>query len=63
MLICSCRAVNDRSIRAAIQAGATTPQELAEMCGAGGECGGCVPALLELLDETSGVPQAHTPAA
>lgn len=49
MLICHCRAVNDRAIRDAIAAGAREPEELALGCGAGSRCGGCVPALLELL--------------
>lgn len=51
MLICHCESVNDRAIRAAIAAGAREPAELAVGCGAGRRCGGCVPAILELLDE------------
>ena len=52
MLICHCRAVNDRAIRAAIAAGARGTAELARGCGAGSRCGGCIPALLQLLEET-----------
>ena len=51
MLICHCRAVNDEAIRTAVLAGAREPQELAARCGAGGRCGGCMPALEALLDE------------
>lgn len=51
MLICHCQAVNDQTIRTAILAGACEPHELTRLCGAGGRCGGCLPALLELLDE------------
>lgn len=51
MLICHCESVNERSIRAAIAAGAREPAELAVGCGAGSRCGGCLPALRALLDE------------
>lgn len=51
MLICHCRAVNEATIRAAILAGARQPDDLIRRCGAGGLCGGCVPALFKLLNE------------
>ena len=51
MYICACRAVTDRTIRAAIAAGATTIEEIAARCSAGSQCGGCWPALRELLAE------------
>ena len=54
MLICHCRAVNDRAIRDAIAGGAERPEDLARGCGAGSRCGGCVPALLDLLAEHVG---------
>ncbi len=63
MLICHCQAVNDHAIRAAIQAGATDSRDLAAMCGAGSRCGGCVPALLELLDATPARDQHEHTAA
>jgi bacterioferritin-associated ferredoxin len=50
VLICHCRAVNDHTVAAAIAAGARAPEDLAAMCGAGARCGGCVPALSELLE-------------
>ncbi len=57
MVVCHCRAVTDGTIRAAIQAGATTVGQLARHCRAGSGCGGCCPALLELLAEYQvGVP-------
>ena len=49
MLICHCRKVNDGVARAAIEAGATDLQGLAEICRAGSGCGGCHPMLEELL--------------
>jgi NAD(P)H-nitrite reductase large subunit len=49
MLICHCRRVNDGMARAAIEAGATDLDALAEHCRAGSGCGGCHPMLEELL--------------
>lgn len=65
MLICHCQSVNDQTIRAAVLAGASQPDELARRCGAGGRCGGCLPALVKLLDEGGAGPNsaARTSAA
>jgi bacterioferritin-associated ferredoxin len=51
MILCSCRAVNDRSIREVIEAGASTVEEVADACRAASRCGGCRPAIQELLAE------------
>jgi bacterioferritin-associated ferredoxin len=52
MIICHCMQLNDRAIRGAIQqTGACSREDLARACGAGSCCGGCHPALDELLDE------------
>jgi bacterioferritin-associated ferredoxin len=51
MVVCLCRAVCDRVIRATILAGARTPDDIRAACGAGGDCRGCVGALDTLLDE------------
>jgi bacterioferritin-associated ferredoxin len=50
MIVCHCRALSDRVIRAAIEA-AADEDDLAQRCGAGGKCGGCVPALRRLIAE------------
>lgn len=66
MIVCSCQAVNDRTVQAAIASGATTIQEVAARCGAGARCGGCWPALSQLLDEArhdGAVERRHTSAA
>ncbi len=52
MFICHCRAVTDHEIKDVIDRGARTIDDLAAACGAGVRCGGCWPALYELLDET-----------
>jgi bacterioferritin-associated ferredoxin len=51
MYVCSCHAVTDRTVRAAIASGATTVGDVAERCGAGDRCGGCWPELERLLAE------------
>jgi len=53
MVVCSCRAVTDRQVRAAILAGADTTEDLARVCGAGGRCGGCWPTLYRLIDDAT----------
>ena len=52
MWVCFCRAVNDRAVREAVEAGARTDAEVAQACGAGDRCGGCLPAIARLLQET-----------
>ena len=49
MIVCHCKAVNDRAIREAIRRGARTPREVALACQAGRRCGGCIPTVRELL--------------
>jgi len=63
MLLCSCQAVSDRTIRAAIASGARTPQEIAAKCGAGARCGGCWPALQELVRESEPEPRSRAHSA
>lgn len=49
VVVCHCRVVSDRAVRAAVSAGACDVDEVASLCGAGGACGGCVPTIEELL--------------
>lgn len=51
MYVCACRALTDRTVKAAIASGASTIEEISQRCGAGGRCGGCWPTLREFLDE------------
>lgn len=53
MYVCSCKAVNDTVVRAAVAAGAASLEELAVRCGAGSGCGGCRPVLARLLAEVA----------
>jgi bacterioferritin-associated ferredoxin len=54
MIICLCRGLADRTIRATIARGGDTRERLADICGAGADCGGCSPTLDALLDEARG---------
>ena len=49
--MCSCRAVTNGTVDAAIASGAASIEDVALRCGAGGRCGGCWPELQRLLDE------------
>jgi bacterioferritin-associated ferredoxin len=47
-------AVNERTIRECIEAGAHEIEELGPACGAGSKCFGCHPALEDLIREVAG---------
>ncbi|MCB1001631.1 MAG: (2Fe-2S)-binding protein [Ilumatobacteraceae bacterium] len=48
-LICHCEGVRDRTIVKAIHRGASTLAEVQAACGAATRCGGCEPAVLDLI--------------
>ncbi|HSC88636.1 MAG TPA: (2Fe-2S)-binding protein [Polyangiaceae bacterium] len=50
MLICHCRAVHDRKIREQVLGGAQTVGQVGRATGAGTCCGGCVPAIREIVE-------------
>jgi bacterioferritin-associated ferredoxin len=47
--VCHCEVVSDHSIRSAVTAGARDIDAVATLCGAGGACGGCHPAIEDLI--------------
>lgn len=49
VLVCHCRVVTDGDILEAVAAGARDEFDIAEACGAGTGCGGCIPAVTALL--------------
>ncbi len=51
MIVCLCRGVAEKTIRATIARGGDTLDRLAAICGAGSDCGGCSAMLDALLDE------------
>lgn len=52
MLVCHCNAQTERVIRQCIEEGARDECEVGARCGAGTDCGGCLPLLRQLLEET-----------
>jgi bacterioferritin-associated ferredoxin len=54
MIVCHCAAVNDGAIRVAHAAGARTIGQVSRACGAARSCGGCRPALADLLASLDG---------
>ncbi|MCA9592602.1 MAG: (2Fe-2S)-binding protein [Myxococcales bacterium] len=51
MIVCHCQKVSDRHVRLAVRGGARNVEEVGAACGAGTCCGGCRPALRELIAE------------
>lgn len=56
MLICHCHRVNDRRIREEARAGARTIGQIGRATRAGTCCGGCVPAIRDVLESTRRLP-------
>ena len=51
--VCSCHGITDRTVRAAVAAGAHCTDAVMEACRAGGTCGGCHPTIESLIDEVA----------
>ncbi|WP_131767708.1 (2Fe-2S)-binding protein [Candidatus Protofrankia californiensis] len=49
MLVCSCFAVTERTLRGVIESGACDTGEVGDVCAAGTGCGGCLDEIEELL--------------
>ncbi len=50
MIICQCNGVSDRTIRKVIRGGASNRNEVVRACMAGRACGGCVPAIDQIIE-------------
>jgi len=50
MIICQCNGVSDRAIRKAVRDGAGNRNDVVLACTAGMACGGCVPAIEEIIE-------------
>jgi bacterioferritin-associated ferredoxin len=57
MIVCICRAKNERDVLRAIEAGSETLRDLQE-CGIGTDCGGCHNSLRMMLRANESVPMA-----
>ncbi len=51
MFICVCNAVTDREVRAAIDSGCRTREEVTAKCRAGGDCGSCHHMIEDMVEE------------
>jgi bacterioferritin-associated ferredoxin len=49
MIICQCNGVSDRTIRKAVRNGASSHNDVVRACTAGKACGGCAPAIDEII--------------
>lgn len=58
MRICHCRNVSDRHIESALGAGARSVSQVCRATGAGTTCGGCVPAVREIVETRRDLPMA-----
>ena len=56
LVICLCRAVNDRTIRGAIDGGARTVREVCHRTGAASSCGSCARDVAKLIGERAQLP-------
>jgi bacterioferritin-associated ferredoxin len=59
VIVCHCKAVRETSIRDAVRAGARCHRSVARACKAGGMCGGCRPAIEEIIEEEQSVAAPH----
>ncbi len=50
MIVCQCNGVSDRTIRKAVRDGASTRTDVVRTCTAGEACGGCAPAIDEIIE-------------
>jgi bacterioferritin-associated ferredoxin len=50
VIVCHCHAITEREIRDAVRAGARSGRQVGRACRAGRGCGGCQPAIREIVD-------------
>ena len=53
MIVCHCKGLSDRDIRAAVRDGARSCRQVGRACEAGRACGGCRPTIRELIQDES----------
>jgi bacterioferritin-associated ferredoxin len=63
MIICVCNRISDHDIRAAARAGATCCKQVFGGKGTAPQCGTCLDAMGEILDETVAAGERHLMAA
>jgi bacterioferritin-associated ferredoxin len=63
MIICVCNRISDQDIRSAVRAGATCCKQVFGSKGAAPQCGSCLDAMGEILDEAVACGERHLMAA
>jgi bacterioferritin-associated ferredoxin len=63
MIICVCNRISDHEIRSAARAGATCCKQVLGGKGTAPQCGSCIDAMGEILDETIASGERHLMAA
>ena len=63
MIICMCNRISDHEIRSAARAGATCCKQVFGGKGTAPQCGSCIDAMGEILDETIASGERHLMAA
>jgi bacterioferritin-associated ferredoxin len=53
VIVCHCKGLSDRDIRAAVRDGARSCRQIGRACEAGRTCGGCRPLIRELIRDES----------
>jgi NAD(P)H-nitrite reductase large subunit len=56
VIVCHCKVVSHRDIEAAVEHGARTVSEVSDICGAGTDCGGCLPVVADTVSHRTGEP-------
>jgi bacterioferritin-associated ferredoxin len=54
MFVCLCVGVTNQTVAAAVDAGASTSNQVADACGAGSECGRCRRTVRAIIDARRG---------
>ena len=54
MVVCHCTAINDATIETLRAEGASV-DDVIDICGAGGDCGGCVRTIAAILDDVPSI--------
>lgn len=49
MIVCQCKGITDRQLRAIVRLGYDSAERVASACGAGTECGGCLPTIAAIV--------------
>ena len=50
MIVCQCKGLTDRAIRRMVRDGAHSRGEIARICSAGSNCGGCAPTIDKIIE-------------